>query len=160
MAQTESAATTQTGAGSATIEPGPETAASGKNRLRPGALGMTGVVFTVLATAAPITAMTGNVPIAIGAGNGIGAPAGFLVAEVLILLLLGGAVLVHGGGPDGLVPSALSPSKGFTAVAGGSVAIGLFFAFWSWVGFETTAVYGEESRNPTRIIPRATLIVV
>ena len=33
-------------------------------------------------------------------------------------------------------------------LAAGSAAIGLFFAFWSWVGFETTAVYGEESRNP------------
>ena len=40
------------------------------------------------------------------------------------------------------------------------MAIGLFFAFWSWVGFETTAVYGEESRNPKKIIPRATLIAV
>jgi amino acid transporter len=45
-------------------------------------------------------------------------------------------------------------------IAAGSAAIGLFFAFWSWVGYETTAVYGEESRNPRRIIPRATLIAV
>ena len=36
----------------------------------------------------------------------------------------------------------------------------MFFAFWSWVGFETTAVYGEESRNPKQIVPRATLIAV
>ncbi len=47
-----------------------------------------------------------------------------------------------------------------TAAAAGSAAIGLFFAFWSWVGFETTAVYGEESRNPKKIVPRATLIAV
>jgi amino acid transporter len=47
-----------------------------------------------------------------------------------------------------------------TTIAAGSAAIGLFFAFWSWVGFETTAVYGEESRNPKRIVPRATLIAV
>ena len=47
-----------------------------------------------------------------------------------------------------------------TAAAAGSMAIGLFFAFWSWVGFETTAVYGEESRNPKKIIPRATIIAV
>ena len=40
------------------------------------------------------------------------------------------------------------------------MAIGLFFAFWSWVGFETTAVYGEESRNPKKIVPRATIIAV
>src|SRR5581483_588752 len=45
-------------------------------------------------------------------------------------------------------------------LAAGSAAIGLFFAFWSWVGYETTAVYGEESRSPKRIVPRATLIAV
>ena len=47
-----------------------------------------------------------------------------------------------------------------TTIAAGSAAIGVFFAFWSWVGFETTAVYGEESRNPRHIVPRATLIAV
>lgn len=40
------------------------------------------------------------------------------------------------------------------------MAIGQLFAFWSWVGFETTAVYGEESRNPNKIIPRATINTV
>jgi amino acid transporter len=47
-----------------------------------------------------------------------------------------------------------------TEIAAGAAAIGVFFAFWSWVGFETTAVYGEESRNPRHIVPRATLIAV
>ena len=41
----------------------------------------------------------------------------------------------------------------------GAAAIGLFFAFWSWVGYETTAVYGEESRNPRKIVPRVQEIV-
>jgi amino acid transporter len=69
------------------------------------------------------------------------------------------------------VPEAVNPLNAFTAleegggfglegIAAGSAAIGLFFAFWSWVGFETTAVYGEESRNPRRIVPRATLLAV
>ena len=49
---------------------------------------------------------------------------------------------------------------GIRSAAAGSAAIGIFFAFWSWVGFETTAVYGEESRNPKHIVPRATLIAV
>jgi amino acid transporter len=84
----------------------------------------------------------------------------FLIAEVVILALLGLSVLIHGGGPDGLMLGTLNPTKAFSSVAGGSAAIGLFFAFWSWVGFETTAVYGEESKNPTKIIPKATLIVV
>ena len=49
-------------------------------RLKPNAIGLFGVLFMAVATAAPITAMVGNVPIAIGFGNGSGAPAGYLVA--------------------------------------------------------------------------------
>ena len=258
---------------------------AGSNTLKVGAVGLAGVLFMAVANAAPITAMTGNVPIAVGYGNGIGAPAGFLVATVVLtlftvgfvamaryittagafygfithglgqvwgmaagalatmayvvfegsligifayfsnnalntwfgwdinwlilavigiavigifgyfdisiaaailgvtlvaeILLLGAlalSVLFSGGGPDGLIPEAVNPLNAFKslqegggsigavvggkAVAAGSAAIGLFFAFWSWVGFETTAVYGEESRNPKRIVPRATLIAV
>jgi amino acid transporter len=240
---------------------------------------MMAVIFMAVANAAPITAMTGNTPIAVGFGNGLGAPAGFLfatiiltlfalgyvamakhitttgafygfishglgqvwgmasgmlatfayvvfegsliggcayfandavntlvgvdvpwlvfaigavvviaalchfhisltaailgvtlVAEVLILFALAFSVIFAGGGPDGfmldktvLLNNAFTnlPEGAFgTAAAAGSMAIGLFFAFWSWVGFETTAVYGEESRNPKKIIPRATLIAV
>ena len=47
-----------------------------------------------------------------------------------------------------------------TIAVAGSAGIGLFFAFWSWVGFESTAMYGEESRNPKRIIPLATMLSV
>ena len=53
--------------------------------------------------------------------------------------------------------------KGFPAqgrLAAGAIGIGLFFAFWSWVGFETAPNYGEESRDPKRIIPRALYISV
>lgn len=245
------------------------------NRLRGGAIGLVAVLFMALANAAPITAMTGNVPIAVGYGNGIGAPAGFLVAtvvltifavgyvamakhitatgafygfishglgrivgmgagmlatfsyivfegslvgifssfakgtvesfggpqlswivyallcivvvgllgyfdislsgkvlgiflvtEVIVLSALALGVLFTGGGPDGMLPEAVNPVNAFTdapamgAMAAGSAGIGLFFAFWSWVGFETTAVYGEESRDPKRIVPRATMIAV
>lgn len=91
----------------------------------------------------------------------------FLITEVAILLILGLSVLFHGGGPDGLVPGALNPIKGFSAVASdpklgivGSAAIGLFFAFWSWVGFETAAVYGEESKDPKKSVPRAIMMAV
>ena len=38
--------------------------------------------------------------------------------------------------------------------------IGLFFAFWSWVGVEMAPNYGEESRDPKRIVPRALYISV
>ena len=54
--------------------------------LKPGAIGLMAVLFMAVANAAPITAMTGNTPIAIGYGNGIGAPAGFLVATIVLTL--------------------------------------------------------------------------
>ncbi|MFE3198826.1 APC family permease [Embleya sp. NPDC059237] len=234
-------------------------------RLKANSVGLVGVVFMAIATAAPITAMTGNLPIAVGFGNGIGAPAGYLfatlvlsvfsigyvamakhitsagafygyishglgrvvgmasgllavlayvvfeasivgifayfadttvnaqfgvdlnwsiyalgmlavtavlswfdihltsrllgvllVAEVAVLAAMAIAVLVQGGGPDGLSAEPINPANAFKGAAG----LGLFFAFWSWVGFESTAMYGEESRNPKKVIPRATLISV
>ncbi|MCV7161186.1 APC family permease [Mycolicibacterium brisbanense] len=250
-----------------------EHAAQDVQRLKRNAVGTIGVIFMAVATAAPITAMVGNVPIAVGAGNGSHAPAGYIVATVvlglfavgyatmakhitttgafygyishglgriigmasgglitmayvvfepsligifsfffqnlmqsqlgihvhwiipallmltanailtyfdvnltakvlgvflvteIVMLALGAvAVLVHGGGPDGFaVSETLNPAGAFTpaaGIAGASAGLGLFFAFWSWVGFESTAMYGEESRDPKRIIPRATMLSV
>ncbi|MFI8531198.1 APC family permease [Streptomyces aquilus] len=236
------------------------------HRLKPNAVGLLGVVFMAVATAAPITAMTGNVPFMVSAGNGIGAPASYLVAmvvlaifsvgftsmakhitstgafygfisyglgrtvglasgllatfayvvfepaligifstfatetlkdqtgadipwwafallmlavnamgtwfgvsvaekllvvllatEVTILAAMAISVAFHGGGPDGF---SIDPVNPVNAFKGTSAGLGLFFAFWSWVGFESTAMYGEESRNPKKIIPKATMISV
>ncbi|HEX2809380.1 MAG TPA: hypothetical protein VHN80_24725, partial [Kineosporiaceae bacterium] len=60
--------------------------------LRAGAVGLVGVLFMAVANAAPITAMTGNVPIAVGFGNGLGAPAGFLFATIVLTLFTIGFV--------------------------------------------------------------------
>jgi amino acid transporter len=87
----------------------------------------------------------------------------FLVTEIVMLSLGAIAVAVKGGGPDGFaVGEILNPVGAFqpAAIAGASAGLGLFFAFWSWVGFESTAMYGEESKDPKRIIPRATMIAV
>ncbi len=253
------------------------------HRLKANSIGLIGVLFLSVATAAPITAMVGNVPIAIGFGNGAAAPAGylvativlglfaigyasmakhitstgafygfvsqglgripglvgglltslayivfeaalvgifgffgnqlasdlfhldiswvyfalgmlavnailtyfdlsvaakvlgvFLVAEILMLALLAGSVLVNGGGPQGWSWESLNPLSAFTSVTGsftnpmtgttvaavGTAGIGLFFAFWSWVGFESTAMYGEESKDPKKIIPIAIMTSV
>ncbi len=80
-----------------------------------------------------------------------------LIGEVLLLLALGVSVLVKGG-PDGYlfaetVPVLPAfgdlPEHGLRHRRGRRLsAIGIFFAFWSWVGYETTAVYGEESKRP------------
>ncbi|MDT0271115.1 amino acid permease, partial [Streptomyces sp. DSM 44915] len=53
-------------------------------RLKRNAVGTVGVIFMAVATAAPITAMVGNVPIAVGFGNGSHAPAGYIVATVVL----------------------------------------------------------------------------
>ena len=56
------------------------------HRLKPNAVGLLGVVFMAVATAAPITAMTGNVPFMVSSGNGIGAPASYLAAMVVLAI--------------------------------------------------------------------------
>ncbi|MET8701753.1 APC family permease [Kitasatospora sp. NPDC004723] len=245
---------------------------AGVERLKADSVGLAGVVFMAVATAAPITAMTGNLPIVVGQGNGAGAPAAYvfatlvltvfsvgyvamarhitaagafygyishglgrvlgmasgllavlayivfeaavigffayalrglvaaqlgvelpwgwyaaagllviavmawfdlhltarvlgvaLVLEIAVLGAVALAVLFTGGGPDGIVGEALDPLNAFRGVDGtgtGGAGLGLFFAFCSWVGFESTAMYGEESRDPERVVPRATLISV
>ena len=238
------------------------------------AIGLLGVLFLTVTGAAPISAMLFNVPIAVGYGNGIGAPAAFLVAtiiltifsvgyaamarkvtavggfysfishglgrelgmalglgsvvaysvfeaslcggfayfanlkfpgipwpyfallcaaiiavlsyldvkissmilgvaliaEVVILLIFDAGVLSSSTGTN-ISSTMLNPVaafKGFDAfknasgqdLAAGAAAIGLFFAFWSWVGFEMAPNYGEESRDPKRIVPRSLFISV
>lgn len=240
----------------------------GSPTLKRGAVGLAGVVFMVVAFSAPISAMTANLPVAVGYGNGPGAPGGFIIAtavltvfsvgfvalarhitaagafytfvsrgwsripglaagvlstfvymimeagviglfaafaqqaaaaylsitapwwvfalaavvtiallshkdisvaakvlgvalvcEIAILTVTAVAGLVRG---PGIVWSALNPLAALhtNGVADGAVGLGLLMAFWCWVGFEATAIYGEESTDPKRIVPRATLIAV
>jgi amino acid transporter len=240
------------------------------HKLRKNAIGLFGVLFLTVTGAAPISAMLFNTPISVGFGNGIGTPAGFmfaaviltifsvgyvamarkkttaggfysyishglgreigmgtgfgsvlaysvfeaslcggfayfanlklaefgvhiawpwlalimvvlisilayfdihlssivlgigLISEVIILVIFDGAMFAHGH----VNFSAINPVnafKGFPASHGllaGAVGIGLFFAFWSWVGFESAPNYGEESKNPKKIVPRALYISV
>jgi amino acid transporter len=239
-------------------------------KLRKGAVGLGGVLFLTLTGSAPITAMLLNVPIVVGSGQGIGAPAAFLVATVVLVIFSVGYVAMakkktttggfysyisHGLGREigfgagfgsvvaysvfeaslaggfayflnlklqafganvgwvwlalgmvlvigvltyfdvsfsakilaiGLVTevlilllfdamllakghpswSAVNPLNAFRAFPGtktlavGAIGIGLFFAFWSWVGFEMAPNYGEESRDPKKNVPRALYISV
>ncbi len=91
----------------------------------------------------------------------------FLVGEILFLLIFDVAMIVRGATTStAFTLEALNPVKafqGFPAVgtlAAGIPAIGLFFAFWSWVGFEMAPNYGEESVNPKRVVPQAMYISV
>ena len=79
-----------------------------------------------------------------------------MVLELLSLLITGVAILGNGG-PEGLnFAASFSPDQIFVGGFGGGAGIALAFAFASFIGFEATAIYGEESRDPKRSVPRAT----
>ncbi|WP_262063214.1 APC family permease [Streptomyces sp. STR69] len=78
-----------------------------------------------------------------------------LVLEVGIVTVMTVAILVQGGAHgidfDSFTPGAFST---------GSAGIGVMFAVASFVGFEATAIYSEEARDPKRSVPRATYLAV
>jgi amino acid transporter len=80
-----------------------------------------------------------------------------MVAEIAILLVLDVAVIGDRGGAA-LPTTSFAPHTIFAA--GGSLGVGLMFAFSAFIGFESAALYGEESRNPGRSIPLGTYISV
>jgi amino acid transporter len=80
----------------------------------------------------------------------------FISLEMGILLALSLSIVWHGGGPQGFNLRPFAPQE----VSGGHPGIAIMFALASFVGFEATAIYGEESRNPTRTVPLATYAAV
>ncbi len=74
-----------------------------------------------------------------------------LTVEVGISLAIA-LVAVVTGGAEGLGGASFTPSQ-FTS---GAPALGLMFAAASFIGFEATAIFRDESRRPERTIPRAT----
>ncbi|MDF2992623.1 MAG: family permease [Microbacterium sp.] len=246
----------------APAEPGTPPATTQK-RLT-GRLGTGSIVFMVIAAAAPLTVIGGNVPIAVGAGNGVGAPVGFILAAVVLLVFavgfvtmtpyvrdagaffsyaaagmgpraglgaafvalvaytaiqvgvygylgwaFGGLVTFFGGpdlhwgvyafaalllvallgyrhidlssrvlgialvaeiavvvvldtvvfatgGAEGIVWSTFTPENVFSP----GLAVSVLFALTGFIGFEATAVFRDEARDPARTIPRATYLAV
>ena len=85
----------------------------------------------------------------------------FMTLEVLSLLIMSLAVIFTGGGPDGFdLGASFAPNNILVGGLGGTAGIALAFAFASYIGFEATAIYGEESRDPKKSVPRATYIAV
>ncbi|MGY1813370.1 APC family permease [Blastococcus sp. SYSU D00820] len=251
---------------SASVETTPS-AGGGETGLRKGRLGTIGIVFFVVAAAAPLVGMTGAVPVAIVLGNGAAAPGAYLaVGLTLLVFSVGyaamssavtntGAFFAYVGRGLGLAPgvgsafvsmvaylavqlavfgffgavmagqmqarlgidlawwawsliawalvlalsvlsvdvgakvlgvlmvleigsllvvaiaalaqadeldfgASFSPGNIFAGGFAGSAGIALAFAFASFIGFEATAIYGEESKDPKRTVPRATYLAV
>jgi amino acid transporter len=78
----------------------------------------------------------------------------FLTAEIVILALLSIAVIIQEPGNMSAQPFAL----GNFFVPG--IGAFLVFGFGAFTGFESTAIYSEEARNPEKTIPRATYLAV
>lgn len=84
-----------------------------------------------------------------------------MLVEVGSLALVALAVLLQGGGPDGLdFWASFNPADIFAGGFTGSAGIALAFAFASYIGFEATAIYGEETKDPKRSVPLATYLSV
>ncbi len=92
-----------------------------------------------------------------------------LVAEVAILVIFALGVISAKSGTSFSTES-LNVFKAYTPVAAqtvgtvaipvGAAAVGVFMAFWSWVGFEMAPNYAEESRDPKSIIPKSMMYSV
>ncbi len=78
-----------------------------------------------------------------------------LIAEITILFVLAAAILIKGT-PDGYSFAAFNPANWTFASLGPLLVV----TFICYIGFEQTAIYGEEVRNPTKTIPRATYSAV
>jgi amino acid transporter len=87
-----------------------------------------------------------------------------LIAEVAILAIFALGVLFASSGTNFTaeslnvfnVATAVVPQKvGTVDIPAGAAAVGIFMAFWSWVGFEMAPNYAEESRDPKHVVPRS-----
>jgi amino acid transporter len=78
-----------------------------------------------------------------------------MVLEFAVLLVLD-VVIVGDRGTAAFPLGSFAPAEVF----GGSLGIALMFAFTSFVGFESAVLYGEETKDPARSIPRALYVSV
>lgn len=86
-----------------------------------------------------------------------------LILEVIILLIFDAGAIASSASKFNVealnvlnVNTPVAAQKvGDVDIAAGAAAVGIFMAFWSWVGFEMAPNYAEESRDPKHIIPRS-----
>lgn len=78
-----------------------------------------------------------------------------LVCEVGIVVVFDAVVAVRGGA-EGLSAAFVQPSW----LGSGSLGIAIMFGIASFIGFEATAVFRDEARDPDRTVPRATYLAL
>jgi len=81
---------------------------------------------------------------------------GFLMIAEFAVLIIFEAIVIMKKGLDAF------PLESFTfhQATSGPFGIAALIAFTSFIGFESAALYGEETKNPEQSIPRATFIAV
>lgn len=79
-----------------------------------------------------------------------------LVLELLALMITAIAIFANPKNAGVDLMASFSPEQIFAGGFAGGAGIAIAFAFASFIGFEATAIYGEESKNPKRDVPRAT----
>ncbi|WP_043807109.1 APC family permease [Rhodococcus triatomae] len=75
-----------------------------------------------------------------------------MLFEIAIVVVFNVAVVFHGGGTEGYSVTPFNPAE----LGNGSVGVALLFAVMVFLGFEATALFRDEVRDPDRTIPRAT----
>ncbi len=78
-----------------------------------------------------------------------------MILEVLVLVITAVAILIQNAGSIDFV-AAFSPDAILAGGVTGTAGIAIAFAFASFIGFEATAIYGEESKDPKRSVAKAT----
>ncbi|MDQ0867808.1 amino acid transporter [Arthrobacter sp. V1I9] len=80
----------------------------------------------------------------------------FLGLEILVIVIYNIAVFMQGGATGVISADPLIPANWVN----GSVAMAMLFAIGMFGGFEITALFRSEVRNPSRTVPVATYMVV
>ena len=78
-----------------------------------------------------------------------------LILEVTVVVLMD-LIILSTGGADGVNVRSFE-AEVFTS---GSLGIAILFALTGFIGFESTAIFRDEARNPEVVIPRATYLSV
>lgn len=79
----------------------------------------------------------------------------FMCGEVMMMIAYDVAVLFKGGA-EGIKFDSFAPS----AITSGSVGLAALFGIVCFSGFEATAIFREEARDPERTVPRATYVAI
>lgn len=79
-----------------------------------------------------------------------------LIAEIAVAVILAAVILLRGGAHGIDLAASFSPH----ALTSGSIGVALMFSVAGFIGFESTAVYRSEAKDPDRTIPIATYIAV